>query len=152
MARKFSSTGLADQTNAFHFGMSKCHPHGGPDSHNGGVHKRRYPQIIHFLGFSLVNHPFLGFPIYGNPHMAPWITTEKFPYPQATGPCKVASVLGNVPAFRQLGQAPKSRIHISWLDGSGAFFQFSSCNAWQPQLILTQDHNLNCRVRGGKYK
>ena len=48
------------------------------------------------------------FTIGGPAHMAPWITTEKFPTLVF-----IRSVLGNVPAFRQLGQAPKSRVHIS---------------------------------------
>ena len=35
-----------------------------------GFQKWGYPQIIHFrLRFSLINHPFWGTPIYGNPHL-----------------------------------------------------------------------------------
>ena len=36
----------------------------------GAFHKWGYPQIIHIsMGFSLINHPFGGTPIYGNPHL-----------------------------------------------------------------------------------
>ena len=34
-------------------------------SENSGVS----PQIIHFLGFSIINHPFWGTPIFGNTHI-----------------------------------------------------------------------------------
>ena len=33
-----------------------------------------HPQIIHLIGFSNINHPFWGTPIFGNPH----IKTPKF--------------------------------------------------------------------------
>ena len=31
--------------------------------------KWRYPPIIHFVGFSIINHPFSGTPILGNAHI-----------------------------------------------------------------------------------
>ena len=38
-----------------------------------GFHKWGYPQIIHSrLGFSFINHPFLGTPIYGNTPVDVW--------------------------------------------------------------------------------
>ena len=40
----------------------KANPH-------GGVHKWGTPVIIHFDGISIVNQPFGGTPIYGNPHI-----------------------------------------------------------------------------------
>ena len=36
----------------------------------GGFLKQGYPQVIHFRwGFSIINGPFLGTPIHGNPHI-----------------------------------------------------------------------------------
>ena len=35
----------------------------------GWFRKEWYPQIIHLTGFSIINHPFWGTPIFGNPHI-----------------------------------------------------------------------------------
>ena len=35
----------------------------------GCFQKSWYPQIIHFIGFSTINHPFWGTPIFGNTHI-----------------------------------------------------------------------------------
>ena len=35
----------------------------------GGFLKQRYSQIIHFKKISIINHPFLGTPISGTPHI-----------------------------------------------------------------------------------
>ena len=45
------------------------YPISGQTESYGGFLKWRYPQIIHLKGFSLINHPFWGNPIYGNPHI-----------------------------------------------------------------------------------
>ena len=40
----------------------------------GGFLKQGYPQIIHFqMVFSLINHPFWGAPISGNPHICSFL-------------------------------------------------------------------------------
>ena len=42
----------------------------------GGFHKWGTPKIIHFSGISPYKPSILGYPIYGNPHMANWCPYE----------------------------------------------------------------------------